>query len=301
MSETSPAPASSSTPASAPASPHVIDVTTATFEGEVLERSMVVPVVIDFWAEWCGPCLALTPVLKKLAREYQGKFILAKVDIDANPEVAQSFGVRSIPAVYGVRDGQVLDGFVGVQPEKVIREWLGRLLPSEAENLAVEAAGLEEVDPVAAAEKYEKVLTLDPESSEAAIGLARIDLAAGRMDEAAGRIATLERRGYLEPEAERLKAELALRGQAKSTGGVEAARAALAEKPDDLELKFALAEALAAAGQYEDALALCLELVERDRRGVGERARQTMISIFQLLPTGDPRTIEYQRQLSLVL
>ncbi|QEH38933.1 Thioredoxin-1 [Aquisphaera giovannonii] len=296
MSETSPAASAAS-----PAEPHVIDVTTATFEQEVLERSMAVPVVIDFWAEWCGPCRSLTPVLKKLAREYEGKFVLAKVDIDANPEVAQSFGVRSIPAVFGVRGGQILDGFVGVQPENTIRAFLGRMLPSEAETLAIEAAGVEDVDPAAAAEKYARALALQPDLAEAAIGLARVDLAAGRLGEASARVAELEKRGYLEPEAERLKAELALRSQAKSSGGVEAARAALAANPKDLSLKFALAEALAAAGQYEDALALCLELVERDRRGVGEQARQTMVSIFQLLPTGDPRTIEYQRQLSLVL
>jgi putative thioredoxin len=114
-------------------------------------------------------------------------------------------------------------------------------------------------------------------------------------------IADEKRRGFLEPEAEKFKAELTLRTQAQRAGSVEAARAALAASPDDLKLKFALAEALAAAGQYADALALCLELVERDRKGVGERARQTMLAIFQLLPPGSELVTEYQRQLSMVL
>jgi putative thioredoxin len=190
---------------------------------------------------------------------------------------------------------------MGVQPETTIRTWISRLLPTEAETLVRKARDLELESPAEAAANYTRALTLQPDLSPAEIGLARIALAEGRIDEATARILTLERRGYLEPEAEKLKAEITLQVQAKETGGVETARAALTASPDSLDLKFALAEALAAAGQYNDALALCLELVERDRKGVGERARQTMIAIFQLLPPGDDLTIEYQRQLSLVL
>ena len=144
-------------------------------------------------------------------------------------------------------------------------------------------------------------MALDPELTQAQTGLARIALDQGRLEEAQARIRELERRGFLEPEAEKIKAELMLRLQAGQVGGVEAARAALAANPDDLNLKFQLAEALAAAGQYADALALCLELVERDRKGIGEKARQTMVAIFQLLPPDSELVTEYQRQLSLVL
>ena len=153
----------------------------------------------------------------------------------------------------------------------------------------------------AAADKYGQALALAPDLPQAQIGLARIALADGQIEDATARIAALERRGFLEPEAEKLKAELTLRTQAEGAGSVEAARAALAAHPDDLDLKFSLAEALAAAGQYADALALCLELVERDRKGLGEKARQTMLAIFRLLPPGDDLVTEYQRQLSLVL
>jgi putative thioredoxin len=279
----------------------VIDATTENFAEQVLERSRTTPVVLDFWAAWCGPCRTLTPVLEKLAREYDGKFVLAQVDTDREPELSAHFGVRSIPAVFGVRDGRVVDGFVGAQPEPAIRLWVDRLLPTEAQVLAAQARELELADPRAAEAMYREAMALDPELPEAGLGLARTSFESGRLEEAWSGILELERRGFLEPEAEKLKAELTLKLHGARQGGVEAARAALAARPDDLDLKFQLAEALAAAGQYADALALCLELVERDRKGVGEKARQTMIAIFQLLPADAELVTEYQRQLSLAL
>jgi putative thioredoxin len=279
----------------------VFVATAENFQQDVIARSYSVPVVIDFWASWCGPCLALGPVLEKLAREYDGRFFLAKVNTDKETELALRFGVRSIPAVFGVRDGKPVDAFVGVQPESVLRSWLDRLMPTPAESVAAEAAQLEQSDPRAAEEKYSAALSLAPDLAGAQIGLARIALEQGRLEDAQAKILGLERRGFLEPEAEKVKAELMLRLQAGSAGSVEAARAALAGNPDDLNLKFQLAEALAASGQYDDALAICLELVERDRKGIGEKARQTMVAIFQLLPPDSELAIEYQRQLSLAL
>jgi putative thioredoxin len=279
----------------------VIEATAKSLQQDVIERSQSVPVVIDFWAEWCGPCRMLGPVLEKLASEYNGKFVLAKVNTDTESELAAQFGVRSIPAVFAVREGKAVDGFVGVQPESAIRAWIDRLLPTPAETLAAEASLLERTDPQAARAKYSAAVEIDPELSQAQTGLARIALDQGELEEAQTRIREMERRGFLEPDAEKVKAELMLRLQAGQVGGVEAARAALAENPEDLNLKFQLAEALAAAGQYPDALALCLELVERDRKGIGEKARQTMVAIFQLLPADSPLVTEYQRQLSFVL
>ncbi len=278
-----------------------IEVTAQNFQQDVIERSHSVPVVIDFWATWCGPCRMLGPVLEKLAQEYDGKFLLAKIDTDTESEVALQFGVRSIPAVFAVRDGKAVDGFVGVQSESVIRKWIDRLLPTPAETLAAQARLLERSDPKAAEEKYSAAAALDPELTQAQIGLARIAMEQGRLEEAQARIVGLERRGFLEPDAEKIKAEMTLRLQAGQAGGAEAARAALAANPGDPNLKLQLADALAAAGQYDDALALCLELVERDRKGKGEKARQTMVAIFQLLPPDSELVTEYQRQLSLVL
>jgi putative thioredoxin len=245
----------------------------------------------------------LGPLLEKLAQEYDGRFVLAKVDSDREGELAAQFGVRSIPAVFGVRDGKVVDGFLGLQPEKLIRAWLDRLLPTPAEILASDAKALELTDLHGALAKYNAALALDADLAAALSGLARIALEQGRLDDAAARVAALERRGFLEPDAEKVKAKLTLRLQAQQAGGItlDAARAALAAKPADPNLKFQLAETLAAAGQYADALALCLELVERGGKEISEKARQTMTAIFQLLPPGSELVTEYQRLLSLAL
>src|SRR5271165_2536188 len=112
----------------------IVEVTAENFEREVVERSLTVPVVLDFWAEWCGPCKMLGPVLERLAQEYAGRFVLAKIDTERSPELALQFGVQSIPMVYGVRGGRVVDGFIGVQPETAIRAWLDRLMPAPAEQ-----------------------------------------------------------------------------------------------------------------------------------------------------------------------
>jgi putative thioredoxin len=287
-----------------PTAVYLVEPTGESFEADVIERSHSVPVVIDFWAPWCGPCLRLGPLLEKLAHDYEGKFVLAKINTEKEPQLAAQFGVRSIPAVFGVRDGKAVDGFLGVQPEAMIRAWLDRLLPTPAEQIAAHARELEATDPKTAEARYNSALSFDPDFPAAHAGLARIALESGRLEDAQARIASLERRGYLEPEAEKLKAELTLRMQAQQAGVVslETARAALTSNPDDLKLKFQLAESLAAAGQYSDALALCLEVVERDRKGkLGEQARQTMIAIFQILPPDSELVTEYQRQLSFVL
>ncbi len=196
----------------------VIEGTSANFERDVVERSSHVPVVIDFWAEWCGPCKTLGPLLDRLAEEYGGQFVLVKVDTDKESELAMQFGVRSIPAVFGVRDGKAVDGFIGVQSESVIRSWLDRLLPTPAERIVAEARRLERSDPQAAEAKYNVALSLDPDLLPAQIGLARVALEQGRLEDAQAAIAAMERQGFLEPEAERLKAELVLRLQAQNAG-----------------------------------------------------------------------------------
>jgi putative thioredoxin len=164
-----------------------IDVTDATFGAEVMERSSQVPVVVDLWAEWCGPCKTLGPILERLVGETDGKVVLAKVDVDSNPQVAQAFQVQGIPAVYALRDGKVVDGFVGAQPEAAVREFVGRLLPSAEESLvdSLLAAGDEA--------SLRQALELEPGNDAVVVALAELLVlrgADGDVDEA---LALLER------------------------------------------------------------------------------------------------------------
>jgi putative thioredoxin len=155
-----------------------IDVTDATFQAEVVERSMTTPVVVDLWAEWCGPCKTLGPILDKVIAETNGQVVLAKVDVDANPQVAAAFRVQSIPAVYVLTNGQVIDGFMGAQPEQVVREFVGRLVPSEASQtvLRLIEAGDEESLRVA--------LSMEPGNHDAVVAMAQLMVKTDRADEA---------------------------------------------------------------------------------------------------------------------
>jgi putative thioredoxin len=174
-------------------------------------------------------------------------------------------------------------------------------MPTPAEERVAEAKTLESTDPDAAEASYREALALAPNDPKATIGLARLLLAQGRIDESRSLITELERRGPLDPEGERFKAELTVRGQAKQSGSLEAARAAEASNPGDLNLKLQLAEALAAAGQYEEALESSLELVERGRKEVREAARKLMLNIFQLLPADSELVSDYRRRLAAAL
>lgn len=281
--------------------PHVIEPTTETFQQDVVERSKEVPVVVDFWAHWCQPCRLLAPILEKLADEFGGKFVLAKVNVDQSPEIAGSFGVQSIPAVFAVRGGEIVDYFVGIQPEPELRQWIERQFPTPAETLLAEARQLEATDPNAAEAKYREASLLIPRESAPKIGLARTLLAQGRIDDAERILEELAARGFLEPEADKLKAEVELRLKARDAGSVEQCRAAIAAHPEDKSLHLKLAEALAAEGKHEEALETALKLVQQDRKTLGEPARAVMVSIFQMLSPDSELTSTYRRKLSSAL
>ncbi len=281
--------------------PHVFDATVEGFVSEVVERSAEVPVVVDFWAEWCQPCRVLGPTLEKLAVEYDGQFVLARANTEALGEIAAGFGVRSIPAVFGIKDGAVVASFVGAQSEATLRDWLDRLLPTETETLTAEGRKLLAADPEAAGERFRAALALTPDHVPAKIGSGRAALALGRLDEARLILGALERRGYLEPEAETLKAELTVQGATGPAGDLGSLRENLAAHPTDNPGRLALAERLAAQGQYPEALELALDLVETDRKATGEPARKLMIAVFQLLPPDSEVAHDYRRRLSFAL
>lgn len=282
-------------------SPWIIEANRESFEQDVIERSRTVPVVVDFWASWCQPCRMLGPMLERLAEQYQGQFVLVKADTEELPDVAAAFGVQSIPAVFALRDGHLVDQFVGVLPEPQLRAWLERILPTESETLSAQAAALERTDPQAAEAKYREALAAQPNDLAARVGLARVLVTQDRIDEAEQVIEELAGTGALDAEGQRVQAEIRLRREASQIGGVEQTRAAAAADPGNLELQWNLARALVAAGQHEEALQVCLRLVERDRRGFGERARALMVDVFHLLGPESPLANDYRRKLAMAL
>ncbi|HEX3725183.1 MAG TPA: tetratricopeptide repeat protein [Pirellulales bacterium] len=280
--------------------PWVIDADEASFEREAVERSRELLVVVDFWAAWCQPCRLLGPILEKLAGEYAGKFLLVKADVDRVPNLSGTFGVQSIPAVYGLKDGQIVDFFVGLKSDDQARAWIDRLLPSEAESLVAQGRQLEATNAAAAEAIYRRAIELDANLASAKIALAELLLAHNRDEECRSLVDELEARGFLEPEAEKLKARLHLSASARAPADLDALRAAAAQA-DDLSARLKLAAALAADGQHEEALATALAVVERHHKEFVDPARQLMVDIFRLLGDDSPLTTNYRRRLSTAL
>ncbi len=283
------------------ASPFVINVTKTTFEHDVVQKSMEVPVVIDFWAPWCNPCRQLAPILEALATEMAGKFVLAKVNTDEEPEIAQAFRVESLPTVFALIQGQPVDQFSGLLPADQAREWIMRLLPSPAQLLAQAGMQLAETDPKAAELKFREALELTPDDDSLKIFLASVVLKQGRLDECASLLEALEKRGFLEPEAERLKSELDLRRSAAESGGVDIARKAAEADPTNLKAQIQLADAYAASSQHRKALEICLNVVQNDYGEARAEAKATMVKIFDMLGPGSELTGEFRRKLATAL
>ncbi|MBI2963743.1 MAG: tetratricopeptide repeat protein [Deltaproteobacteria bacterium] len=277
----------------------VRDVGDASFEAEVIERSRGVPVLVDFWAPWCGPCRTLGPLLDRLAAEHQGAFVVAKVNVDENPEVAGGFGIRSIPAVKAIREGAVVDEFVGALPEPALREFLRRILPSEADRLAERGVTAEQGGDRAGAEAlYRRAIGSDPNHPAARLGLGRL-LAASDPDAALAELARVLPGTPERAAADRIAARLRLGGD--DGAGEEELERRLETDAADLAARLQLARVLAAKEQYETALAHLLEIVKRDRGYEDEAGRKLMLDIFNILGARHALTEKYRSELARVL
>jgi putative thioredoxin len=277
----------------------VVDVTSATFEQEVLEASQQVPVVVDFWAPWCGPCRTLGPMLERLAAEYGGRFKLAKVNSDENPELSQQFGIRSIPDVRAFRNGEQVDQFMGVLPERQLRAFIDQLAPAPAEAARLEAAALRaEGDTEGATAALRAAVALDADNELARIDLAEVLLEAGHADEAAQQLEGVRQNIDWDARVASLKQGI---GYARSGGNESELAARVAANPADLEARLALAGALAARKAWREAMDELLEIIRQDKGWRDGEARKQMLAMLNLA-SGDARLVsEYRRKLASLL
>jgi len=280
----------------------VFDVADRNFQQQVIEQSRSRPVIVDFWAPWCGPCRMIGPVLERLAREAQGAWVLAKLNVDDNPQTAGRYGIQGIPAVKGFREGKVAAEFVGAQPEPAIRRFLDQLVPNEADTLVKTARNLEAGSKLAEAEAlYRQALRSDGHHATALLGLGRVLFHQDRLEEA---LTTLQRVPFGRPEraeAESWIAKASFRQEAELSGGEVEARRRLAANPNDLDARLTLATSLAARAHYREALEGLLEVVRRDRGAFRDRARKGMLNLFGILGDDHELTQEYRPQLASLL
>jgi len=288
------------------------DSDTQNFMADVIDASQEVPVIVDFWAPWCGPCKQLGPAIEKAVREARGAVRLVKVDIDKNQELAAQMRIQSIPAVYAFKEGRPVDGFVGALPESQVKQFVKRLAtagggpapgPSpveEAMEMAKEA--VQGGDHGTAAAIYSQVLQREPDNAEAIGGLARAMIARGELDQARqvlGR-ATGEIAKHAEVAAAHTALELAEQAQ-KAMGSAGKLRARLEQNPDDHEARLELATALFGAGQREEAIEELLALYKRDRKWNEEAARKQLVKFFEAMGPTDPLTLSGRRRLSSLM
>ncbi|MGA7181449.1 MAG: thioredoxin [Thiobacillaceae bacterium] len=280
---------------------HAMDVGLADFKQHVIEESRSRPVVVDFWAPWCGPCKSLKPILEKLAEEYGGKFLLAKVNADENQELSAQFGVRGIPAVKAVVNGEVTDEFSGALPESAVRQWLDKLIPSPAETLRAQAAEkLASGDAAGALQILAEASKLDPQNEWVRLDAAEALATLGENGEAQRLLESIKGDAASSSRAMQLKVKLDLAASAESGVDEKDLLSRLSANENDLEARLKLANYYAATGNYALAFDQLLEITRRDRGFEDDIGRKTMLNLFTLLGS-DPLVSEYRRKLAWAL
>jgi putative thioredoxin len=277
------------------------DASAADFDQAVIEASRKVPVLVDFWAPWCGPCRMLGPVLEELAEEYQGKFRLVKVNSDDNPELSRQFGVRSIPNVKAFVNGELVDEFAGARPKSGVRDFIEGLLPSEGELLCAQAAQAQASgDNDGALRLLARAAELEPRNDDVHVARAELLLALGRAEEAEQAAAEISPLASQAPRVTRLMAQLKF---ARDAAGADpqALEKHIDANPTDLEARLQLANAHVQAQRYEPAMEQLLEIIRRDRKWNQEAGRKTMLAVFDLLGGQGELVSRYRRMLAATL
>jgi putative thioredoxin len=290
----------------APSGDLIKDTTTATFRQDVLAESMKQPVLVDFWAPWCGPCKQLTPVLEKAVKAAGGKVKLVKMNIDEHPQIAGQLGVQSIPAVFAFQRGQPVDGFMGALPESQVKGFIERLVgpmgPSAADDLMAEADALAaQGDAAGAAELYAAVLAQDPENVAALAAIAKLHAETGDLEGAKRFLAMAPAAKSNDPAIAGARAAIELAEQAASLGDLADLQRRVEANPLDHQARFDLAVALNAKGQREDAVDHLLEIVRRDRTWNEDGARKQLVQFFEAWGPTDEMTVAGRRRLSSIL
>ncbi len=294
----------------APAAADLIkETTTQTFMKDVIEESKRQPVLIDFWAEWCGPCRQLTPVLEKAVRNARGKVKLVKMNIDQHPAIPGQMGVQSIPTVVAFAGGQPVDHFMGALPESQVNAFIEKVTkgvtapgePNIAEILQEAEAVLAEGDPAAAAQIYAEVLSLDATNIAAMAGLAKCYITTGAVDQAKQTLAMVPESKRNDAAVKAVQAAIDLAEQAQSVGPIGELEQQVAVDPLDHQARFDLATALNATGKRSEATTQLLEIIKRDRKWNDDGARKQLVQFFEAWGGADEATVEGRKRLSTIL
>ncbi len=293
-------------PTGAPGGPLIKETTTAAFPTDVLAESQVQPVLVDFWAPWCGPCKQLTPIIEKVVNEARGKVKLVKLNIDDHPAIPGQMGIQSIPAVVAFAGGKPVDAFMGAVPESQIREFINKLAqengaPDIDEILAEGRAQLEAGDVNTAAQIFGSVLQEQPENVKALAGMAECMIAAGQEDRARELIDGLTDEQKQVPEVASILARFALEEEVAELGDAAQLETRLAQNPDDHAARVDLAKILSARGQRDEAADHLLMIVKADRQWDDDGARKQLLTFFEAWGATDPATVSARRKLSALM